>query len=82
MLSLARLQWQCRRGTKELDLLLMNYLASDYPVAYTKEKKLFNELVKLEDDQLIATILGGKVVDKEELRSLVEKIKEHSLILA
>jgi succinate dehydrogenase flavin-adding protein (antitoxin of CptAB toxin-antitoxin module) len=60
----------------------MNYLASDYPVADTKEKKLFNELVKLEDDQLIATILGGKVVDREELRSLVEKIKEHSLIPA
>ena len=26
MNQLARLRWQCRRGTKELDLLLQRYL--------------------------------------------------------
>ncbi|MEI6706081.1 MAG: succinate dehydrogenase assembly factor 2, partial [Methylococcales bacterium] len=38
MNELAKLKWQCRRGMKELDLLLENYLATDYLLADTAEK--------------------------------------------
>ena len=44
MSSLARLQWQCRRGLKELDLLLLDYMTSEYLVADSIEKGLFIEL--------------------------------------
>lgn len=57
MNELAKLKWQCRRGMKELDLLLENYLATDYPHADTAEKARFVELLQLEDDELFAVML-------------------------
>lgn len=59
MNQLAKLKWQCRRGMKELDLLLENYLATDYLVADTAEKARFIELLQLEDDELFAVLMTG-----------------------
>jgi succinate dehydrogenase flavin-adding protein (antitoxin of CptAB toxin-antitoxin module) len=36
MHQLARLRWQCRRGTKELDLLLQRYLETQMELFYIK----------------------------------------------
>ncbi|MEY3882426.1 MAG: hypothetical protein RIQ94_3222 [Pseudomonadota bacterium] len=58
MNELAKLKWQCRRGMKELDLLLENYLATDYPLADTAEKTRFAELLQLEDDELLAALMN------------------------
>ncbi len=59
MNELAKLKWQCRRGMKELDLLLENYLATDYLIADTAEKTRFAELLRLEDDALLAALVSG-----------------------
>ncbi|MEY3788758.1 MAG: hypothetical protein RIQ94_1157 [Pseudomonadota bacterium] len=58
MSKLAKLKWQCRRGMKELDLLLENYLATDYLLADTAEKARFSELLQLEDDELLAALMS------------------------
>ncbi|HEY8096338.1 MAG TPA: succinate dehydrogenase assembly factor 2, partial [Methylobacter sp.] len=36
--ELARLKWQCRRGTKELDFLLNRYLEAGYLAADQGER--------------------------------------------
>jgi antitoxin CptB len=56
MNELARLKWQCRRGTKELDLLLMDYLENQYHKADAGQKKRFAELLNLEDADLLANL--------------------------
>ncbi len=56
MNELAKLKWQCRRGMKELDLLLENYLATDYLLADTAEKARFVKLLALEDDELLVVL--------------------------
>jgi antitoxin CptB len=56
--QLSKLRWQCRRGTKELDLLLQRYLATAYLSADAEEKALFLELLSLEDDDLFAVLMG------------------------
>jgi antitoxin CptB len=53
MNELAKLRWQCRRGSKELDLLLMNYLETHYPVANEEAKARFVEMLKLDDAELM-----------------------------
>lgn len=58
MNELAKLKWQCRRGMKELDLLLENYLATDYLLADTAEKARFAELLQLEDDELLVALMS------------------------
>ncbi|MFZ2171304.1 MAG: succinate dehydrogenase assembly factor 2 [Methylococcaceae bacterium] len=75
MNQLARLRWQCRRGTKELDLLLQRYLETDYLAADDEEKALFAELLELEDDDLLAVLMGESKAEAEVMKTLVENIR-------
>ena len=52
-ISLSKLRWQCRRGCKELDLLLTDYLENRYQLADDKEKALFQQMLKMEDTELL-----------------------------
>ncbi|MFZ2313030.1 MAG: succinate dehydrogenase assembly factor 2 [Methylobacter sp.] len=74
MNELARLKWQCRRGTKELDLMLKKYLETGYLLADDEEKALFVELLKLEDDELTGVLMGDRKPDAKELAGLIYKI--------
>ena len=80
MKQLAKLRWQCRRGTKELDLLLQRYLDSGYLLADEEEKALFFELLALEDDELVGVLLGELGVEAEEMKLLIEKIKTFAVV--
>jgi len=71
--ELARLRWQCRRGTKELDFLLNRYLETGYLVADQEERELFVELLGMEDDELSAVLMAEAEVP-EEMKVLVGKI--------
>jgi antitoxin CptB len=73
--ELARLKWQCRRGTKELDKLLNRYLETGYLVADQGERALFVELLGFEDDELSA-VLMAEVEVTEEMKVLVGKIHD------
>ena len=75
MHHLAKLRWQCRRGTKELDFLLLRYLDSGYLLADEEEKALFVELLTLEDDELIGVLLGESEVETKAMKVLVGKIR-------
>jgi antitoxin CptB len=74
MNQLAKLRWLCRRGTKELDLLLLRYLDSGYLIADDGEKALFVELLALEDDDLVGVLMGELEVEAGEMKVLVGKI--------
>jgi len=75
MTQLSKLRWQCRRGTKELDFLLLRYLDTRYAQADTDEQALFVELLALEDDALIGVLLGDLGVDAAAMRGLVERVR-------
>jgi len=76
MHQLARLQWQCRRGTKELDLLLQRYLETGYLLANDEEKAQFIEFLEMEDDELMGVLMGDWDVETEEMKVLVGKISK------
>ena len=75
MITLAKLRWQCRRGTKELDFLLLRYVDLEYALADTQEKALFMQLLALEDDQLISLLLGDLVMETAEMKALIKKVR-------
>ena len=75
MHQLAKLRWQCRRGTKELDFLLLRYLETVYLSGDDEEKERFVELLTLEDDELIGVLLGELEVEKDGMKALVGKIR-------
>jgi len=74
--SYPRLNWQCRRGSKELDILLQTYLENRYPVADEAEKELFVELLQCEDSILTELLLHSTHQQSRWL-ALVSKIRNY-----
>jgi antitoxin CptB len=53
-----RLAWRCRRGMKELDLLLLDYLQGRWLQASASEREVFARILELPDPVLAAYLLG------------------------
>lgn len=57
MNDLAQLRMLCRRGLKELDLILQAYLDNHYSTASVEEICAFKKLLQLEDQTLLLLVL-------------------------
>jgi antitoxin CptB len=53
-----RLVWRCRRGMKELDLVLMRYLRERWATAAADERAQFERILELPDPTLAAYLMG------------------------
>ena len=58
MLSDSMLRWRCRRGKKELDVLLGLFLDRHLASLNTAQREALECLLALEDDELLDRILG------------------------
>jgi len=58
---LSELKWQCRRGMRELDELLLQYLEQRYELAPDSEKAAFCALLELPDPELVGYLLQQEV---------------------
>lgn len=56
---MARLRWQCRRGMRELDLLLERFLDHGFPGADAVIQAAFYDLLRLDDGTLSQLLLGN-----------------------
>ena len=75
MTELSRLRWQCRRGTKELDILLEAYLKHRYNQALTDEQQAFADLLEMPDPQLLAIIMGQMPPASEQQRRVIDALR-------
>jgi antitoxin CptB len=73
--NLNKLRWRCRRGTLELDLMLLRYLENSYLAASSTEQKTFSQLLELEDTDLMRYLMGEDVSKAANLAKLMGKIK-------
>lgn len=69
-----RLRWRCRRGMKELDVLLLGYLEQHHPNASAAEQQAFADLLELPDPQLWTYLSGRERPDDALLAALIERI--------
>ena len=70
------LLWRCRRGMKELDILLERYAAGALPRAGVAERRLLARLLEYPDPELAGYFLGGEVPPEPDLAALVTRIRE------
>ena len=56
-----RLLWRCRRGMKELDVMLERFARGALVQAPAQERALFEELLALPDPLLASYLLDGEV---------------------
>jgi antitoxin CptB len=68
-----RLRWRCRRGMKELDILLTRYLDERYGGAPAEEQQAFLQLLETQDPVIYAYCLGQER-PPEHLAALIERI--------
>lgn len=68
------LRWRCRRGMRELDILLEDYLNKQYERASLGEQRAFKMLLELTDPQLYGYLLGKQVPTEKPLQKVVNRI--------
>ena len=76
--ELGRLRWRCRRGMRELDLLLMRYLERDWPAADASERAAFERLLETPDPELAAWCFGRATPGDPAIGVLVGKLLDAS----
>ncbi len=74
MLTGPELRWRCRRGSRELDLLLERYLHRRYPHADSAERSGFEALLELSDPQLDDLLAGRTAPRSQQEARVVERI--------
>ncbi len=51
--------WRCRRGMKELDLILERYARGEYPTATPQRRRAFERLLDLPDPLLLDLLIAS-----------------------
>ena len=72
----SRLRWLCRRGMKELDVVMTRYLDSCYAEADEADKKGFVTLLDMSDPDLYALLLGRNTSSSQNAERVVRSIRE------
>ena len=70
----SRLRWQCRRGMRELDELLIRYLELRYPGADADEKAAFEAVLALSDPELNGYLLQRQTPSSKAIAGVIELI--------
>ena len=69
-----RLLWRCRRGMKELDVLLERFARRELPTATPEERRTLDRFLELPDPLLVDYLLGQVIPDDAELVRLLQRI--------
>lgn len=70
----SKLVWRCRRGMKELDVLLLRYLERHYDSASVQEQTIFADLLELQDPELYGYLIGRNTPADPAVADVVRKI--------
>lgn len=71
----ARLRWGCRRGMRELDLLLLGFLDRGYAAQPPHVRAAFARLLREPDPLLLEWLLGRCTPREPELAHVVSEIR-------
>lgn len=72
--SISRLKWLCRRGMKELDVLMEAYLADRYEQAPASEQQAFREVLEMDDPDIYA-ICVKRMAPPEHLKLIFDQLE-------
>ncbi len=71
----SRLRWLCRRGTREMDLLLQRFMDEQYDHLHETERQALGELLECPDQDLYAWISGSRQPPDSVPVALIKKIQ-------
>lgn len=77
----SRLRWLCRRGMKELDVLLERFYAREFDELDGDGRAAFRGLLELEDPDLYAVLVGGVRHPDPAQEALAARIRVHQRVV-
>ena len=78
-MSVNKLRWKSRKGIRELDILLQNYLDTHYSNLDSLDKKLFEEILEIDTYDLLNAI-SGKSSYNEKYESIITQLSKLSTL--
>ena len=70
----SQVKWKCRKGLRELDILLSKYFEEKYPYLTDEEKLVFLEFIEL-DTYAILDMLTNKATDDVRYKNILLALK-------
>jgi antitoxin CptB len=72
-----RLRWQCRRGMKELDTVLLRFLEQDYEQSGQLIRDAFCRILEMPDPQIFDYLLGRQTPESPDLIYVIDSLSRH-----
>ena len=79
MNEIKQLRWRCRRGSLELDLILLRYLDQRYLAADQAEQLAFQQLLGLEDVVLMRYLMADEQAVDQSLLPVITHLRGFNL---
>ncbi len=74
MENLQKLAWRCRRGTKELDVLMQRFLNNHYQTANEDLQHAFERMLEMQDPELYDILVGRQDSGDQNINQVIEHI--------
>ena len=73
--ELGRLRWRCRRGMRELDVLLAGWLDARWLRADPAQRRAFSELIEQQDPDLWVWCTGRAPAPRADWQALIDDFR-------
>ncbi len=71
----SKVRWQCRRGMRELDVLLLGFFDARYDTLSKKEKNTFLSLLSYPDNELLEWLMARSKPKDSGLNHVITQIR-------
>lgn len=76
MSELNKLRWMCRRGMRELDMLLLGYLERHYPEAEPAAQRAFARVLEMQDPDIYSLLMGRSQTQDREISYVIAILRQ------
>jgi len=76
-LTKRRLRWQCRRGMRELDLILLRFVEQHFDELDAGQRSTLDALLLCQDQLLLAWLMGRQQPSDGDQAILIAKIRAY-----
>ena len=73
-MEISRVIWKCRKGIREIDILLSRYTEKVYPTLDKKQQDMYVEFIDLDTYEILDMLVNNKTCDKK-YQKIVEALK-------